>query len=400
MNLPLLVLLSIGHMVTDIHQGAVPGLMIFLRDAFHLNYTQVGMLILISNLSSSVVQPLFGLYSDTKNIFWLMPLGIGLAAVGISLTGIMPYYYLVVAAVFISGLGIAAYHPEGAKIAYFAAGTRKSSAMSVFSVGGNLGYGLGPILVALFMGAWGLTGSLAFLGPGLVVAVAFHFLQPKIAAATFRARETLRSRKEQGRLTGTGKPPWSWGLFLLVVLVIIRSWIHYGMVSYLPFYYTDYLGGDKKVASVLVSVFLIAGAAGTILGGLLADRFGTKKHLCLTMALMVPLLFLVLNTTGAAALVVIALAGMVLISTFSPTLVMGQQYLPYHIGLASGLLTGFSVGVGGLGVPVLGKLADLYGVDLVLQILTVLPVIGLGLALALPRPPAVETRPSAATAAQ
>ncbi|HHX88030.1 MAG TPA: MFS transporter, partial [Firmicutes bacterium] len=335
-----------------------------------------------------VVQPIFGLYSDRSSLPWLMPLGIGLATVGVSLAGVMPHYYLVIAAVFISGLGVAAYHPEGTKTAHFAAGDRRSSAMSVYSVGGNLGFGLGPILGALFLGTWGLTGSLAFLAPGLATTVAFYFLLPKISAATGRAREDWYSSKELARENGAEKPAWSWGLAVLIVMVIFRSWIQYGLVSYLPFYYTDYLGGEKHIAVALVSVFLISGAVGTLIGGPLADRFGTKKHICISMALMFPLLCLLLKTSGsAAALVVTSLAGMVLISTFSPTVVMGQQYLPHHIGLASGLLIGFAVGMGGLGVPVLGVFADKFGVDLVLKILAALPLAGLLMALFLPRPP-------------
>lgn len=395
MNLPVLVLLSLGHMVTDIHQGAVPALMLYLRDAFGLSYAQVGTIILVSSLSSSVVQPLFGLSSDRTTMPWLMPLGILMATLGVSLAGIMPHYYLILAAVFISGLGVASYHPEGSKTAHFAAGSKKSSGMAVFSVGGNLGFGLGPVLGALFLGAWGLTGSLVFLGPGLISAVVFFFLLPKINTATGEAREAWRRQKEYNRVNGSGKPVWSWGLIVLIVMVMFRSWIQFGLVSYMPFYYTDYLGGDKQIAAMLVAVFLISGAAGTLIGGPLADRFGTKKHLCYSMALMLPLLYLLLNTNGAAVLVVISLAGMVLVSTFSPTVVMGQQYLPYHIGLASGLLIGFAIGVGGLGVPVLGLFADKYGIDLVLKIVAVLPLAALGLALFLPRPPEVESRPPA-----
>jgi FSR family fosmidomycin resistance protein-like MFS transporter len=392
MKLWVLVLLSIGHLVTDIHQGAIPVLLPYLQEAFTLSYFQVGMIVLVANLSSSVIQPLFGLYSDKTNMPWLLPLGIGLAALGIALVGIMPNYYLVLVAVFISGLGVAAYHPEGSKTANFAAGSKKSSAMSVFSVGGNLGFGLGPILGAVFLGTWGLTGSLAFLGPGLVAAAAFFFLQSKMMAAIGEARETWRKQRELNQANGTGKLVWSWGLMLLMMVVVFRSWIQFGLVTFMYFYYKNYLGGDEKVATMLVAVFLISGAAGTLLGGPLADRFGAKKHLCLSMALMVPLLYLFMNTNGAAVLVVISLAGAVLISTFAPTVVMGQQYLPNNIGLASGLLIGFAIGIGGLGVPVLGIIADKFGVDLVIKIIAMMPIVGFGLALFLPLPPEVVSR--------
>ncbi|HOL17655.1 MAG TPA: MFS transporter [Bacillota bacterium] len=395
MKLLVLILLGIGHMVVDMHGGSIPVLMLYLRDAFALSYTQVGLITLVSNLSSSVVQPLFGLSSDRVNLPWLLPLGLAVTTVGLALTGIVPHYYLALAAVFVSGLGIAAYHPEGSKIAHFAAGRKKSSAMSIYSFGGNLGHGLGPIVGNFFLGLWGLSGTLAFLAPGLITAAIFYFLQPKIMSSTSEARELWRRQKESTLENGAGKPAWSWGLFTLVVLVVFRSWIQYGIVTYLPFYYTDYMGGDTRVAAILIAVFLISGAAGTLLGGPFADRFGAKRHLCLSMILMLPLFYLLLQASGVEVIIIVALAGMVLISTFSPTVTMGQQYMPHHIGLASGLLIGFSIGLGGLGAPLLGLFADRYGVELVLKIVAVLPVAGLALALLLPRPPAEEAVPSA-----
>mgnify|MGYP000951491183 CR=1 FL=1 len=388
MNLFTLIVLSFGHIVIDLHLGAVPTLMLYMRDAFSLGYAQVGLIILVSNFSSSVIQPLFGLYSDRTNLPWLMPLGIGLATLGMSLAGVMPYFPLVIATVFISGIGVAAYHPEGAKISHFAAGDRRNSAMALFSVGGNLGFSLGPILAALLLGTWGLTGSLGFLIPGLATTLAFYLLQPRIMKATSRARKAWQ---EQKKVNKTLPAVHTGGLVILIIIVILRSWVQYGLISYLPFYYTDFLGGEKHIAAALVSIFLVAGAIGTLIGGPLADRFGTKKHIAVSMGLMFPLLYLLLNTGGGATVAFTALAGAVLISTFSPTLVMGQQYLPHHIGLASGLMTGLAVGLGGLGVPILGIFADKFGVDLVLKILAVMPLAGFPLALFLPRPPGDKT---------
>ncbi|MBS4026125.1 MAG: MFS transporter [Clostridia bacterium] len=394
MKLWVLIMLSIGHLVTDIHQGAIPILLPYLRDSFTLSYFQLGLIVLVANLSSSVIQPLFGLYSDKTNIPWLMPLGIGMAATGIALAGLMPNYYLILIAVFISGLGIAAYHPEGSKMANFAAGSKKSSAMSIFSVGGNLGFGIGPILGAVFFGTWGLTGSLAFLGPGLITAAVFLFFQSKMMADTSESRDSWRKKREDHKANGTGKMVWSWGLMLLMMAVVFRSWTQFGLINYMYFYYTDYLGGEPKIAAMLIGVFGIAGAVGTLVGGLSADRIGAKKHFCISLALASPLLYLFLHTSGIAALVVIALAGAVLISSFAPTVVMGQQYLPNNIGLASGLLIGFAIGIGGLGVPVLGIFADKYGVDLVMKIIAMLPIIGFSLALLLPAPPEAVSQQS------
>ena len=135
MKLVVLILLGIGHLVVDIHQGAIPVLMLYLRDAFALSYAEIGLITLVSNLSSSVVQPLFGLSSDRVNIPWLLTLGLAMTTVGMALTGIAPHYYLVLAVVFISGLGVAAYHPEGSKIAHLPQATRRAAVCLSFLSG-------------------------------------------------------------------------------------------------------------------------------------------------------------------------------------------------------------------------------------------------------------------------
>ena len=262
MNLFTLIVLSFGHIVIDLHLGAVPTLMLYMRDAFSLGYAQVGLIILVSNFSSSVIQPLFGLYSDRTNLPWLMPLGIGLATLGMSLAGVMPYFPLVIATVFISGIGVAAYHPEGAKISHFAAGERRNSAMALFSVGGNLGFSLGPILAALLLGTWvlpipGIPDTRTGHHPGILPFTTANYEgnQP--------SSEGL-ARAEEGKQNATcGSYR---GLVILIIIVILRSWVQYGLISYLPFYYTDFLGGEKHIAAALVSIFLVAGAIGTLIG--------------------------------------------------------------------------------------------------------------------------------------
>lgn len=384
-----LILLSFGHLVTDIHQGALPLMLPFLRDYFELSYFAVSAIIFVATFSSSIVQPLFGLYSDRFSIPWMLPAGVAAAATGMALVGVMPSYPLVLLAVFISGMGVASFHPEGSKMAHFAAGTKRGGAMSVFAVGGNFGFGIGPLLAALFLSTWGLSGSLAFLVPGLVTAGFIYFLLPKIMSATSDSRENWQKQRDYNKANNTGKAVFSWGLILLMIIVFIRSWIHFGLATYIPFYYVDYLGGKPEYGAIVLSVFLIAGAIGTLLGGPLADTFGTKKQICGSLVLMIPILYLFINSTGVFSIVMIGLAGLVLISTFATTTVMGQQYMPNNLGLASGLLLGFSIGAGGLGAPLLGILADAHGLPLVMKIISLLPILGLALALFLPPPPEV-----------
>ncbi|MDW7675363.1 MAG: MFS transporter [Bacillota bacterium] len=390
MKLWVLLLLSFGHFITDIHQGAVPLLLPYIKETFDLSYFALGAVMLVANLSSSIIQPLFGLYSDRVNIPWLLPAGVLLAAAGVALVGVMPSYPLVLLAVFMSGIGIAAFHPEASKMAHFAAGNKKGSAMSIFSVGGNLGFGTGPLIGAVYLGMWGFGGSVAFIGPGLVMAIVLYSLLPKIMATTSATRDQWQEQRIQTSKAGGGRLIWSWGLLLLMAVVIVRSFIHFGMTSFLQFYYIDYLNGDPLFASRLVAVFLICGAFGTLLGGPIADKVGVKKQICGSMGLMIPILYLFLNSSGFVSVILVGLAGATLISTFATTVVMGQQYMPNNIGLASGLMLGFAIGAGGIGVPILGVVADHFGLATVMTVISLLPILGVSLALFLPAPPEVS----------
>jgi FSR family fosmidomycin resistance protein-like MFS transporter len=176
-------------------------------------------------------------------------------------------------------------------------------------------------------------------------------------------------------------------LLLLIAIVTVRSWIQLGLVSYIPFYYINYLNGDPLYAGKLVSTFLMAGAAGTLLGSPLADRWGYKKFLTLSLFLMFPILILFYHTQGIFLFLTLAVAGMVLVSTFGLTVVMAQTIIPQRLGMASGLLTGFAIGAGGMGVTLLGIIADHWGVPAALKAILILPLIGFGLCLLVKYPP-------------
>src|SRR5213078_4008736 len=165
-------LLSASHLATDFANGALPALIPFLRDRFALSYTLVGLLVLSSQASSSLIQPLFGLWSDRRGAMWLLPAGVAVAGVGIAVAADAPSYWLVLLLVLVSGLGSAAYHPEGSKFAGFVSGRKRASGMSWFSIGGNLGFGLGPIATTAVVLAFGLRGGLILAIPGLAVALA------------------------------------------------------------------------------------------------------------------------------------------------------------------------------------------------------------------------------------
>ncbi|HHW41776.1 MAG TPA: MFS transporter [Syntrophomonadaceae bacterium] len=383
MNKKLLGLLGTGHAVTDINQGALTVILTFFP---HLSQLQVGAAMLAFNLSSSVIQPLFGIFSDRFRAAWLIPLGCLFAGLGMAFTGFTGGYLPLLLAVLISGLGVAAYHPEGSKFARFASGERKASGMSLFSVGGNFGFAAGPVLAGLFYKLAGLQGTAGFLVLSGIMALLLWINLPAIVRTQTADRMPVAaavghtfSKKTPGDI-GKALIP----VFLLVLVVIMRSWTHLGIVTFLPQYYVRYLHHTHTYAAAVVSLFLLAGAFGTLVGGPLADRWGLKTMIMLSMALLVPLLYLLDHLRGVWLILIVALTGFTIISTFAVTVVFGQELLPHNVGLASGLTLGFGIGMGGVGTTLLGWVADRWGLPAAFHVMIIFPVIGLLLTMLLP----------------
>jgi FSR family fosmidomycin resistance protein-like MFS transporter len=383
--------LSAGHLFTDVGQGSIPALLPFLISRQHLSYAGASALILAATISSSVIQPLFGHISDRRSLPWLMPLGPALGGLGVALVGIAPSYGLTFAAVVLSGIGVASFHPEGSRFANYVSGARRSSGMSLFSVGGNIGFALGPVLVTPLVLAFGMSGTLLVMGPTSLMALVLAHELPRLKG--FRA-DLVGGRVQRDETRD------AWGPFAILATVIaLRSFVYFGFVTFIPLYYIHDLHASKATGSAALSVMLVGGAAGTLLGGPLADRFGRRAVLRGSMAVLPPLIVGFLVSGPALAMVFAGLAGAATIATFAVTIVMGQEYLPGRIGIASGVTIGLSIGLGGLGAPLLGLLADAHGLRSVFEVTAVFPLLALALAQALPTraPGASEARRSRPT---
>ena len=368
-NFKVLFLLSCGHMVVDIYQGAVPAVLPFLKQNLGLSYTVTGTILIISNLTSSIIQPLFGFLSDKKEKAYLLPLGAFMAGGAFACLPLVSSYVPIVLLVALSGFGVAAYHPEGFKTARFFTGEKMATGMSIFSVGGNTGMAIGPILALSIVSYLGFSSLPWMVIPALAFAVLILLLRKTIA---------IPPQLKAGPTGAAGRAPKgaTLSMCVLIAVVIMRTWIQMGLVTYIPFYFINYLQGSPVVAGKLVSLFLLGGAFGTLAGAPLADRWGHAfwlKSSMLASALIFPLIF---YTRDFALSAVVTVLGMVLITTFSVTVVMGQNLLPGNFGIASGLIVGFAIGAGGIGVTLLGVLADHYGVPFALKSIGALPVAG------------------------
>ena len=366
-------LLSSGHLATDFANGALPALLPFFKDRFSLSYTLVAALMLSSHVSSSLLQPLFGLWSDRRGAIWLLPAGVALAGSGIALGAAAPSYALVVVCVLVSGIGVAAFHPEGSKFAAFTSGGKRASGMSYFSIGGNVGYALGPIVATPLVLWLGLRGGLLLALPGLAIAAAILAGTPYLGSFV-PDRGTTRAAGGRDRPGATA---------LLLGVIAFRSVAWFGLVTFVPLWEVS-LGHSKAEGNRLLALMLVAGGAGTLLIGPLADRFGRRPVLVASVVATSPLAFVFLVVGGIPGAIALAGVGACVVGTFGVTMVMSQEYLPRHVGLASGLATGLSVGLGGVAAVVLGSVADAVDLRTALYISAAAPVAAVVLALFLP----------------
>jgi FSR family fosmidomycin resistance protein-like MFS transporter len=385
-KLRLLGTLLLGHLSTDIGQGMLPALLPFFIVERGLSYAAAGGLVLAATIASSVVQPLFGYFADRRPSPWLVPAGVAASGIGIGLAGVAPTYPLIAVAVAFHGLGVAAFHPEGARAAALASGERRATGMSIFSTGGNLGIAIGPLAITPLVLAFGLKASLVPVLPVLVVAGFLATQLPRLAA--YHA-----SRSGPSAVSGV---PDRWGPFSrLVAVVMSRSVIYTGVTSFLPLFFAGVLGTSKTRGATALSILLGAGVVGTLAGGRLADRYGRRIVILVSMSALAPLLYALASArdprVATALLVPTALA---LYLPFSVLVVMGQEYLPNRVGTASGVTLGLAVTAGGLAAPLLGLVADRWGLAAPLLVVSALPLVAVVLALTLP-----DSRAAAAAAA-
>ncbi|HEY7630865.1 MAG TPA: MFS transporter [Thermoleophilaceae bacterium] len=368
--------LALGHMMVDSCQGAVPALLPFLVAQRGYSYAAASGLVLAATVSSSVIQPFFGHFSDRRSLAWLLVVGPIVGAVGIALVGPAHTYALTFLAVVVSGIGVAAYHPEASRFANYVSGAKRASGMSLFSLGGNIGFALGPVLITPLVLGFGLEGTLWMAIPGVVVAVVVLGNLPHLVG--FRPRDATDPKN-------IGSPDDDWPAFTrLAGVIAFRTFVYFGLLTFVPLYYTGALDASKAAANTALTVMLIGGAFGTLCGGPLADRFGRRAVLFGSMTLLPPLILLFHALVPPASTIEIFFIGAAVIATFSVTVVMGQEYLPGRLGTASGVTLGLSIGLGGLGAPLLGVVADKWGLNTTLYVLAVLPLGGLLLTFTLP----------------
>lgn len=386
MNKKYIRLLGTGHLITDLYQGAVPAMLPFLIIDKHFSYAAAALLIFAANASSSIIQPLFGIYSDKISVPWGLALGTLLSGLGVGFSGIIPNYYAMFILIALSGIGIALYHPEGARLANKFAGRNKTSAVSIFTACGNIGFAVSPILTTTLLSKFGLKGTAVLSIPSVIISIVLLFNARKFSKPV-EITDSINNSANAFNNTPE-KPVDEWLPFCRLTLTLLcRSIIFFGLNTFLVIYWMNVLKQSKVQGSIALSILILVGAVGTLFAGRLADKFGNKKVILFGYSALFPLLliFLSIKNTALASVVLIPL-GLALYAPFSPMIALGQKYLPNHVGLASGITMGLGVTMGGVVSPILGLVCDHYGVHAALACLIVMPCIGILLARKLPTP--------------
>jgi FSR family fosmidomycin resistance protein-like MFS transporter len=367
--------LTLGHLGTDLAQGALPALLPYLATRFDLSYLQVGALVLCSTVANSIVQPVFGHWSDRRGANWLLPAGPLTAGIGIGLLSIAPSYPAAIGCVIISGVGVAAYHPEATKHAAWIARDRPSTAMSLFSIGGNVGVALGPLAASFAAAHYGLHGAALLVIPAAVVSALMLASLPRVvvdgvAGEARAAADATAARTRE--------------LVLLLFAVAARGYVYTGLVSFIPLLEQRVRHHSASHGSQVLTILLATGAAGTLVFGPLADLIGRQRMLFWSFVACVPSTMLYLADDGVLGLLGLAIAGACLVSTFGVTIVLSQEYLPGRMGMAAGLSIGLSIGLGGIAAICVGALADTFGLGAALWTTPIGAVGGALLVLLLP----------------
>ena len=366
--------LTVGHASVDFTQGALPVLLPFLHREFGLSYLQDGILFLALTVSSSVTQPLFGHLSDRRSHRLLLPGAILVASFGLAGCALAPTYGWSLVAIFLSGLGVAAYHPEASRLASVLSGEARGTGMSLFSVGGNLGFALGAALGGVIAAAFGLGGGWLLVVPGLIGATLIYLRLPDAPAPARVPGATIDRSRDDRR-----------SLYLLLGGLCLRGYVNFGMLAFIPLYEERVRGRSDGYGAILLGLLLFGGALMTLVAGPLADRVGPRRTMVLLTAPVGPLTLLyVLDETVLGAISVIV-AGALVIGTFSVSIVLSQIYLRSAPALAAGLSIGLSIGIGGAFTVVIGGIGDAVGLDVALATVSVVAVAAVGILLLLPR---------------
>lgn len=351
-----------GHICVDTAQGGLAAALPFLIMYGGYSYSEVAFLILASNLASAVIQPLFGWLGDRAARPWIMAAGVFLAGAGMTGVGLMHEYPLIVVSALVSGVGVAMLHPEGGRLANLIGGASKNKSMSLFSLGGQLGFCLGPVVTVAAISAFGMAGMAVYAAFSIPYALLLLSMSPRFAAY---GTATAQNRGGESAVSER------WGAFAVVLGALsVRSIVYYGITGFVPLFMVAVFAQQEQAASTSITLFAGVGAAATLLSSRAAERAGTAK-LMVTCFVALTVCMAVFAAGLSEWICLLAVVGSaVFLNLFNPpAITLGQGFVPGHLGMASGLSFGVAVCMGGVVSPMLGMVGDALGLPIVMMIL-------------------------------
>lgn len=370
-------LMMIAHLCDDLNQGALVAVIPFLMLHGNYSYAEVTALLLASNTASAIIQPLFGWLGDKKPRPWLMSLGIFLAGLGMAGIGILPSYPLIMLSAMLSGIGVAMFHPEGGRLGNLTAGEQKGKGMSIFAVGGKLGFTFGPLVATAAITLWGLRGTLVFIAPSALCAIVLLSQNKKLLRFSELDQTSASNTAEKDNWLGFG---------FVMGAISCRSIIYYALLSFVPLFLIYELGQQEAFASSVISLFALVCAVGTIASGWAGQILGAKRLIIVSYLLVaLETIIFALNGSLPIALILIAILALTCDISYPSAVAMGQSFVPRHLGMASGISFGIMVCIGGMVTPLLGLIGDNYGLQTVMFCICAIALAGIIIALLIPK---------------
>ncbi|PGT82263.1 MULTISPECIES: MFS transporter [Bacillaceae] len=373
----ILFIIGLCHLLNDSIQSVIPAMFPILEKSMGLTFTQLGLIAFSLNMVSSVMQPVVGFYTDKRPMPYALPIGLTSSMLGVLGLAFAPSFITILLSVIFIGLGSAIFHPEGSRVAYMAAGNRRGLAQSIYQVGGNSGQALAPVITALILVPLGQFGAIWFTVVA-ALAVCFLIYIAKWYSTKLSIMNAERKAKQQveHKSKSLSKAIRN-ALIIIIFIIFARSWYGSAISNFYAFYAIEKYDLTIATSQLYIFTFLVMGAVGTFLGGPLADRFGKRNVILVSLLATVPFTLLLPFVGPTASLILLGCIGIILMSSFSVTVVYAQELVPGKIGTMSGLTVGLAFGMGAIGSVALGAIIDKLGLTTTMIGVALLPVLGI-----------------------
>lgn len=373
---PILFAISFSHMLNDTIQSLIPAIYPLVKDSFSLTFSQVGLITLVFQMSSSILQPVVGTITDKRPFPFALPIGMGFSLIGLVILSIAGSFHVVLLSVGLIGVGSSVFHPEASRMAHAASGGKRGLAQSIFQVGGNAGSSFGPLLAALIVAPFGQFNVIYFSLAALIAIIVLYRIGGWYKPKALRAH-VLKKHKIEVEKSSYPRKTIIWSVIILLLLIFSKYFYLASITSYFTFYLIDKFSLSVQGSQIHLFMFLFAVAAGTMMGGPIGDRIGRKYVIWASILGAAPFALALPYADLLWTTILSIIIGFVLASAFSAILVYAQELLPGKIGMVSGLFFGFAFGMGGIGSALLGQLADLTSISYVYYVCSFLPLLGL-----------------------